>query len=368
MDSLRDFFDRACAAREPVVAAWIIATEGSTYRKAGALMLFTEHERAGLLSGGCLEGDLHEHARALLTTLESRASLHRYDSRGSDDPIWGLGLGCEGMMQVLLLRCDGLSHYQPLQSLLDAQDQRRPFACAIDLASGECVSVIQSLNNEDSVFPDDSTHTHPELWRAACARLARSTDNPQMAGLDYLADRPDPLCFSFKSQPPPSLLICGAGPDVDPVVFFACTLGWQVTAVDHRPAYADPSRFTGRAQLHALQSPDELSASVSLGSFSAALVMSHHLRADGAYLAALAESDIPYIGLLGPAARRERLFAELGPRADALSARLRAPVGLDLGAQTAEEIALAIIAEIQASLRGRIPRSFTTAIAHPYTK
>lgn len=368
MDSLRDFFERARAAEEPVVAAWIVATEGSTYRKAGALMLFTERERSGLLSGGCLEGDLHEHARTLLATSTVRTSLHRYDSRGSDDPIWGLGLGCEGLMQVLLLRCDHASEYQPLQNLLQAQDQRQPFACAIALTNGEFACVDPGVAVGDLEHPDDSTSLHPALMQAARARLARSAEDPQRAGLDYWTDRTDPFCFSFKSDPPPALLICGAGPDVEPVVFFASRLGWQVTVVDHRPAYADPSRFAESVQLHSVPEPAELSVALSLNSFTAALVMSHHLRADGAYLAALAESDIAYIGLLGPAARRERLFAELGPQASALKARLRAPVGLDLGAQTAEEIALAIIAEIQASLRGRVPRSFTTAIAHPYTE
>jgi xanthine/CO dehydrogenase XdhC/CoxF family maturation factor len=98
---------------------------------------------------------------------------------------------------------------------------------------------------------------------------------------------------------------------------------------------------------------DDPGAAIALDGFDAAVVMSHHLIADGRYLAALARSRVPYVGLLGPAARRERLFAELGPAAEALRSRLRAPVGLDLGGRTPEDIALSIVAEIQAALHGR---------------
>ncbi|MGA0800749.1 MAG: XdhC family protein, partial [Steroidobacteraceae bacterium] len=89
---------------------------------------------------------------------------------------------------------------------------------------------------------------------------------------------------------------------------------------------------------------------IALNHYSAAVVMSHHLGADARYLEGLADSKIPYIGLLGPPARRERLMLELGAQADSLNARLRAPVGLNLGGRTPEAIALSIVAELQATL------------------
>jgi xanthine dehydrogenase accessory factor len=330
MGALRIFFEEARARQEDLVAAWIIRTEGSTYRKAGALMLFSRDQRAGLLSGGCLEGDLHEHARQLLNASTSSAalSIHRYDSRGSDDPIWGLGLGCEGLMEVLLLRCTANSDYQPLRNIFDAEIERRHLTCHIDLQSGEYTFSTSDINTD----------------------IGRSNT------------------FSFRIEPRPHILICGAGPDVDAVVFFANKLAWQLTVVDHRPAYTEPQRFGDKARICAIESADSLARQFSLDDFSAALVMSHHLLADTDYLIALTESNIPYIGLLGPAARRERLLSALGTRASLLQGRLRAPVGLDIGAQSAEEIALAIVAEIHASLRGRDARPFTTAIAHPYTR
>ena len=138
----------------------------------------------------------------------------------------------------------------------------------------------------------------------------------------------------------------------------ASQVGWQVTVVDHRPAYVEAARFPGAVRVVTVDAADP-GAVVALDGFDAAVVMSHNLVADGRYLAALAVSDIPYVGLLGPAARRERLYAELGSLAEALRPRLRAPVGLDLGGATPEAIALSIVAELQASLHGRSGTPFS---------
>lgn len=313
---IRTFFEQERLAQRPLVAAFVIATEGSTYRKPGALMLFSaQGGRCGLLSGGCLEGDLQEHALRLLAGAD-RCIVRRYDSRGSDDPIWGLGLGCEGLMKVLLLRVDGSNGYEPLASLFEAQLSRRSAGFSIDIESGDVASVP-----------------------AATTRLEERR-------------------FIIAAERTPSLLLCGAGPDAEPVTSLASMLGWQVTVVDHRPAYIDAGRFGKNVRL--LQAdPLQLDSAVDLGAIDAAVVMSHHLVADGQYLEVLARSSVSYVGLLGPAARRERLYAELGGKADALRSRLRAPVGLDLGGRTPEAIALSIVAEIQAVLHDRGGASFS---------
>jgi xanthine/CO dehydrogenase XdhC/CoxF family maturation factor len=158
-------------------------------------------------------------------------------------------------------------------------------------------------------------------------------------------------------SPSPRVLLLGAGPDAQPVAELASFLGWSTTVIDHRPHYAQAERFPGAeyvldggppALLRTLRSISRESER-----YAAAIVMSHHFASDRQYLAGLAGSDIPYIGLLGPAVRRERLLGQLGVQAALLGNRLRAPVGLDLGATTPEEIALAIVAEIQATLSGR---------------
>jgi xanthine dehydrogenase accessory factor len=147
--------------------------------------------------------------------------------------------------------------------------------------------------------------------------------------------------------------VLGAGPDAMPLVEIAGLMNWHVTVLDHRPAYAVAERFP-RAQRVALNPAGELTRQLQSAQYDAAVVMSHHLLSDQAYLDALAAHEsIPYIGLLGPAPRRTRLMQELGERSRGLDGRLHGPIGLDIGAKTPEAIALAIVAEIQAVLAGR---------------
>lgn len=335
---LHDFLRDADSAGEVVVAALVIETRGSTYRKPGALMLFSSSgARAGLLSGGCLEGDLQEHAR---TMAAGPAVLDRsYDSRGSDDPVWGLGLGCEGLMRVLLWRLDPDRGRGTLAGLLAAERRRTPAALALDITDGRSVLAAG----------DDGPERSPALSGAVDdARLVAAASGALSHRRAALQDG----IFTLVAARVPALLLCGGGPDAEPVQRMACLLGWQVTVVDHRPAYIDVARFPGAARVTQVD-PADPGATVELEGFDAAVVMSHHLVADGHYLAALARSRVPYVGLLGPAARRERLYAELGPAAEALRPRLRAPVGLDLGGRTPEDIALSIVAEIQAMLHDR---------------
>jgi xanthine/CO dehydrogenase XdhC/CoxF family maturation factor len=145
-------------------------------------------------------------------------------------------------------------------------------------------------------------------------------------------------------------------------VDFSARLGWKVTLVDHRPAYAKPARFP-TAEKVILARPEELGKTIDTRGFDAAVVMSHHLPSDLAYLTALARSEIPYVGLLGPTIRRDKLLSDIGPDAAALRPRLRAPVGLALGGRAPESIALAIVAEIHAVIHGSASGTFTGSSA-----
>jgi xanthine/CO dehydrogenase XdhC/CoxF family maturation factor len=158
--------------------------------------------------------------------------------------------------------------------------------------------------------------------------------------------------FAQFLAPPPHVLICGAGPDAQPVVSAALGLGWRVSVVDHRPDYAVAQRFPG-AEVRCAAAR-ELRSSVPVDRCHAAVVMSHHLPSDVAYLRELAETGVPdYVGLLGPQARRQRIMHELGVAAETLRSRIRGPVGIDIGAITPEGIALAIVSQIHAWLAGR---------------
>ena len=347
---LEQLLERYALPSAPAALATTVATAGSTYRKAGARMLIEADGRlVGLLSGGCLEQDLREHALAVLAGSASR--VVEYDMRGDDDLLYGIGAGCEGAMRILIEpAARDSAAARALARAGAATGRGEPAALAVVHEGPAEALGTRAWVARSGAAPerDDGLAGLDVALAAACAgALAtqasrgfrwQSGYGPQEAWIEYLA-------------PAPRLLICGAGPDAEPLVVQLRTLRWSVTLVDHRPAYAVPARFPGATVLHA--ATGELAAQLALDDFDAAVVMSHHLASDALYLRALAVSRVPYVGLLGPRPRRERLLAGLGPLAAALLPRLRGPVGLDIGALTPEGIALAIAAELHAFAAGR---------------
>jgi xanthine/CO dehydrogenase XdhC/CoxF family maturation factor len=296
---------------------------------------------AGLLSGGCLETDLREHAKAVIET--GKPHTVTYDTGGTDDAIWGLGVGCEGSMRIFLLRVGPENGWQPIDHFAHALSAHARAAAGI---------VVES----DGEGPPAGTVIVP--FRSEQLRDGIATwIEPEGAG---------PRVLGISLALPPRLLVLGAGPDAMPIVQLAAQLGWKTTVYDHRPAYAQAAYFPG-AERVMLARPEELTSTVELRSFDAAVVMSHHLVSDLQYLRQLAASPMPYVGLLGPAIRREKLLSDMGDEATALRPRLRAPVGLALGGRSPESIALAIVAEIHAYLHGREGReggAFSAAMAY----
>ena len=149
----------------------------------------------------------------------------------------------------------------------------------------------------------------------------------------------------------PSLLVLGAGLDSVPVVNLAAELGWLVTIADHRPAYLEKGIFSQADQVM-LVDPQVLDVELDLSKFDAIIIMSHHLATDKIYLRKVSKIKAAYLGVLGPEARRDRMLDELGGVGEGLKGRIRGPVGLDIGADSPESIALALLAEIQATLNG----------------
>lgn len=333
----------------------LVRTQGSTYRKPGAMVLMADNgEYAGLISGGCLEGDLGERARAVIET--GRAALVSYDLRNSDDVLWGLGLGCEGAMHILLLRVGPQEEWQPLAHLAAALRDHAATAIGVVTESTDSALPMGALLLPETtasalILPRAlSSDTAAALLEPhVLAALAAAPRSGAVGSLEGPAARWQLLLLPLSL--PPRLLLLGAGPDALPVVDFAARLRWHVTLVDHRPAYAVPAHFPA-AERVLLARPEEVAQALDLKPFAAAVVMSHHLPSDLEYLRALSASPVPYVGLLGPAARREKLLAELGADAERLRPRLRAPVGFDLGGRTPEAVALAIVAEIHAFLHG----------------
>jgi xanthine/CO dehydrogenase XdhC/CoxF family maturation factor len=351
--SLDEFFRSYKQRREPLVLATVARTIGSTYRKAGAQMLLAaDGSAAGLLSGGCLEADLMERARSVLES--GVASVAEYDTRSSDDILWGIGLGCEGAMSILLTRLDSRNDYQPFAHAELCRREQVPAAFAVVIASENAGYPLGRAYWLDSRDPP------PQEVRSACAAM-RSRRGMAVAGASaVVADSATFLIVPVEL--PTRLLLLGAGPDAMPLAEIAGLLGWHVTVLDHRPAHAVADRFP-RAQRVILNPANDLAALLAGQHYDAAVVMSHHLTSDQAYLAALADSPIPYIGLLGPAPRRLRLMTELGPQSRKFAGRLYGPIGLDIGAKTPQTIALAIVSEVQAVLAGRPGGSFSGRMA-----
>jgi xanthine/CO dehydrogenase XdhC/CoxF family maturation factor len=335
---LLPLFERARAAQEPLVLATVIRTGGSTYAKPGAQMLIAaDGEYAGLLSGGCLEGDLREHAVGV--SANGTARIVSYDLRSSTDQLFGLGAGCEGAMDILLTRVGPEDGWQPLPLLIGAW--QRGDECRLAFVVASANAGIPLGRN----IPLDGTAG--ELHEAAMKAAANSIVTAAHVEM-FVAD----------FAPPPELLLLGGGPDARPVAELAHFLGWRVTVVDHRSSYLRADRFPPNTILVASRAKGVADA-VQLDDFSAAIVMSHHLQSDLEYLQALAGSRVPYVGLLGPAGRREKLLSDLGDDAARLRPRLRAPVGLDIGGREPESIALSIVGEVHAVLTGRGGRPFS---------
>ncbi len=341
---LYDFFKDKAATGEPLVLVTVFETGGSTYSKAGGLMVIDSHGNfCGMLSGGCLEGDLVERSRAVIESGE--AQIASYDL-GADDELWGLGVGCDGNLRVLL---------QPLT----VDNAYQPLAAIAEVLGGGAPALIATVIESESVLPGASVVIRGEqaecfgIGEETARLLAREAAGVARPGLRTI-DMPGGNCrmLFMPLMPAPALLILGAGLDSEPVARFAAELGWRCCAVDHRPAYIDARNYPPHTQCLCCDA-DELHARVDLNAYDMAIVMSHHLVSDRSYLGQLAQSRVGYVGLLGPPGRRDRLLADLGEVSAALRDRLRGPAGIVLGGRGPGPIALEIIAEMQQYLAKR---------------
>ena len=310
----------APGAQESALAT-LVSAEGSSYRRPGArLLLSHDGTRLGSISGGCLEEDVLVRARSVLAT--GRAEAVVYDTTSENDLVWGVGLGCHGVVRVLIER---LPPRPPWAVALAANfTARRPTRLAIVHRAREVAPLGTRLATESSPALDAGDETF----------------------LDTLA-------------PPVRLVIFGAGDDAQPLARLAAELGWQVTVADPRAAFATAERFP-TAETVVAAPAGELAARTAPDADTLAVVMTHHYVHDVPLLHALLPAPLAYLGLLGPKKRAEKILADLARDGLVITpaerARLHAPVGLDLGADSPEQVALAIVAEMQATLARRDAR------------
>ena len=301
----------------------IFATAGSTYQKAGAMVLLDRTGmRHGAVSGGCLEPELEERARAVCET--QIAATHEFDTRSDEDMIFGSGTGCRGRIHLLLL----------------PQAPGAPLTRALTVLAQSRGSLELSLVIDGSQAGCGHASLGVERWswgydgNAASHTLVES----------LLVGGPT---VRLPVAPPPHVLLLGAGPETIPLILFTERLGWQTTVVEHRGRWLRFALLAGARQIIELP-PDEAVERWSALRADAAIAMTHNYALDLQHLAFCARSDLSYIGLLGPAARRDALIKELEPDdANRLNGRLHAPVGMMLGGSGPEVLALSISAELQ---------------------
>jgi xanthine/CO dehydrogenase XdhC/CoxF family maturation factor len=329
LDRIHRGLTEAAARGEAVMLATVLGVEGSVYRGAGARMIVTTTaETIGAVSGGCLEADIV--ARAPDVLARGRAELARYDTRASDDVVLGLGLGCQGLIDLLLEPLAGTRLEEAIAFYARLKAHRAPVTLLTalrDEPGGAALGARVVVDEEGDVIEGDATLLAP--GRSVARELVRPTI---------------------------PLVVCGAGTDAIPVVRLAKLMGWDVTVVDHRAAFVTPTRFPDANALVCVnlsQEPGTLGARVTLDARTFAVVMAHSATHDGAYLHAMLDAGAGYIGVLGPRRRTLELLGERMPAGGDLPDHVYAPVGLDLGAETPEEIALSIVSEIAAVSAGR---------------
>lgn len=327
------------------VLCTIFATEGSSYRKAGAMMMFSGiGQQHGLLSGGCLESDMLRHARDVM--LSQRSKTLTYDANDEDDLTFQLGIGCGGVVHILLQPVQADNGYLGLESLFHTLTQRQ---------SGIYKQSFAANSSQPS-----SDHT-PFGEFTATANLL-----PQKAQLTRIKDT---QYIEINILPEPHLLIAGGGYDARPLAIMAKSLGWTVSVWDPRPANAKRHFFADVD--HILRDDaDSLHDFCREHYVTAAVLMAHSvsldanvLRVISKFLLSQTSQKLDYVGLLGPSHRKRQVLQQAGVIESDLPLTLAGPIGLELGGDTPESIALAILAEIHAVKQGKSARSLSGIVA-----
>lgn len=345
IDSILDAWRSGRAANG--ILATVVRVQGFAYRRPGARMLILpDGSRVGSISGGGLEGDVSR--KAWWLTEDGCPVVRVYDTTSDDDVAWEFGLGCNGIIHVLLERIDTSAGAESMRFLESCRSTRCKAVIATVIAAGPS---SPSKIGERFVF----TPTHPAKVSAANAALLAAirphVDTAFKTHKSCLVHAAGCDVFVEFIGPPVPLVIFGAGHDAIPVTASAKQLGWHVTIADSHPAYARKARFPEADRVVALQNHDLL-AGLDIGPETVVVIMTHNYPLDARLLRRILPLRPRYLGLLGPRNRMERLMTEL--RLDAQLADVHSPVGLDIGGDAPEAIALSIVAEIQACLSNRM--------------
>ena len=355
MNTLDAILDDLRKTTQPSVLATLVRVKGSAYRKPGARMILDrEGPRMGVVSGGCLENDLAERTKGILAN--AKPALVKYELGLELDLIWGTGMGCDGTAEILLQPLDPGKRPAWIDFMAGILEKRQRgvlitvFAVQDDcpFPVGEVFAYDEDLAGRSSGVPELDEAFRQAAHRCLQEEAAFTMRFPLPGG--SLEACIEPVLPRF------SLYVYGAGESTKPLARFARELGWFFAVLDHRPGLATQERFPSANRVIS-GLPKEIIPGLPMDHRSAALVVSHVYDRDQEALRALLDSNAAYVGLQGSRRRSAKIVAELekeaGPLTEAQKGRLFYPVGLDIGAEAPEAIALSMVAEIQMVLSGR---------------
>ncbi|HHW37241.1 MAG TPA: XdhC family protein [Bacillales bacterium] len=295
---------------EKCIIATIIKVDGSAYLKEGTLMLILESgQTVGMISPGCLEEDLVLRCKELF--LSKRPQTVTYDLRSIDDLGWGQGIGCNGILTILL---------EPVDEKLRK----------------ELLFLKNALENGHTIlhekeFSDDS------LLKSYSFEMERGQEIIKKDNITHIQEG---FKYTYLFTPPPVLLIFGAGEDAKPLVMLAVKIGFFVKLCDWRPGLCNEYHFPSANQFY-IGYPQKIMDQISLSKNDFVVIMSHNFSKDEEFLKNIINCDVRYIGILGSEVRTKRLL-----KGKEYKNNLYFPIGLSIGAEGSEEIAVSIMAEI----------------------
>lgn len=347
IDDIIKACESATAGGQKTALATVVHVEGSSYRRPGARMLVTDTGAlTGAISGGCLEGDALR--KALLAIHEGRNKLVTYDTRNEDDARFGVQLGCNGIIHILFEPINQLEGHNPVALLKKAATNRIPSVVVtlFSLAGKDQPGTSYLLNEGESLRNPAAGGSSLPPQLAADARLALSTKE------SLVRQYSDELtAFIEVLEPRLSLIIFGAGNDALPLARISGVLGWHTTIVDGRYTHANAQRFPD-VQRICVSKAESVFEELRVDDRTALVLMTHNYNYDLNVLKQLSSMNCAYAGILGPRKKFMRMTEDLETAGCQLPRQLLdnlySPVGLDIGAETAEEIALSIAAEIKA--------------------
>ncbi len=340
------------SANRKTILATVVHVEGSSYRRPSARMLVDETGLAtGAISGGCLEGDALR--KALFALTQRKNLLITYDTSDEEDAIVGAQLGCNGVIQVLFEPINPEFEDNPIR-LLEKAIEKRQTSILISLFrlkdkdgfhQGTSLLIEQDKLTHGSVNDD-------RLLDQLLADSSQVVQSEHSIFRAYETGADTQNVFIEYFPPAISLVIVGAGNDTQGLAQMAETLGWKIYVVDGRPTHAKEERFAPSCQV-IVAKPEEAFTGIPIDDRTACVLMTHNYNYDLAVLKSLITNDsLPYIGILGPKKKFNRMLEDLDGESIRLSenqlGKIYAPIGLEIGAETPEEIAISVLSEIQA--------------------